>query len=668
MWLKQSLTLLLSFFILMTSQAQKFPFKVGKVSKEELEMVKCDFYPEAKSMILGKYGSLRFKLDDDNSFQYEMDVAVRKKIFDIEDADEGNIKIRVYDPVAGNAKEKITQIKAYSYNLIDGKIEKEKLRNDDYFETRLSDYWIEISFAIPGIVDGTVIEYTYVKESDYLNSLTTWKFQSDIPIAWSEFRTRIPEYYNYQVNQLGNIYNTDSEERNVNETFTIRYQADINTNRTSGRSSQRSSNISSLSKYRRFVMKNIPPIENEPYLNNRSDVPSRIEFQLISTKFPQRPVDYVAGDYDKFNQELLSRSNFGEKLDNGRFMKSYLQGENFSSPIEGAVSIFNHISRKIQFNGVYRFTSNEAGREAYNNEQGSVAAINLSLIAAFREGGLKAYPIILSTRGHGTLHPVYPSYDGFNYVIAAVEVDGQFFLCDASSKLPFGTIPLRCRNGNGWAVKEGGGLWIDLKNSSEYKAVTMMLTSIENDIMLTEVSEKITDYAAISDVKEIQESSMEEYIESIKNRFEDSEVRDVEISDADKITSLKTKYTMERAYSGADVIYFQPILTGSIDENPFKRETRISPIDFPYQQFYKVYSQVKIPAGYQVELPEPTFVKLPNDAGSFVFNVGQNNDVISITSEVRISRTFFTADEYPALKQFYQLIADKNRELIVFSK
>ena len=64
-----------------------------------------------------------------------------------------------------------------------------------------------MSFAIPNIKSGTVFEYSYTKVSDYLYNLTDWVIQKDIPVAYSQLKYTIPEYFNYQANQLGNSYN-----------------------------------------------------------------------------------------------------------------------------------------------------------------------------------------------------------------------------------------------------------------------------------------------------------------------------------------------------------------------------------------------------------------------------------------------------------------------------
>jgi len=63
--------------------AQKRPFKYGKISQDELKMESCEFYPEAESMILGKFADINFQYVNDKGFQYKYDVTVRKKIFKV---------------------------------------------------------------------------------------------------------------------------------------------------------------------------------------------------------------------------------------------------------------------------------------------------------------------------------------------------------------------------------------------------------------------------------------------------------------------------------------------------------------------------------------------------------------------------------------------------------
>ncbi|TRX51408.1 DUF3857 domain-containing protein [Fulvivirga sp. M361] len=654
------------FFVLITSfsYAQKWPFKFGKVTEEEMQLEKCEFYPEAKSMVLGEYGDLSFYYTDDHGWKYEMEVTVRKKIFKITDGDQANVKISLYEPVKGSAKEEITGIKSYTYNEVDGKIEREKLDNSEYYTKRISDYWVEISFAIPNVKEGSVIEYTYRKTSDYLYNLTTWYFQSDIPTAHSEFRFTIPEYFNYQASQLGNVYLGENENKTKPEKFTYKWEVQ----EAMGNVRKGTGTLESNSKWRRMVLRNIPPIEDEPFMNNRSDVPSRLEFQLMSTNFPNSVMKVVAGSYQKFNNELLTSSSFGDRLKNGNFVKSLENSLQGKSPLEKGQSIYTHISKHFDWNKSYNFMSSQAGRPAYNKKSGNVADINLTLVAALREFDLQAFPVILSTRGHGTAHPIYPSYDDFNYVIAVIIVDGKLITCDATSGLPFGQLPLKCRNGNGWLVNDGGGKWLDLKANSKYVETTVIKTEIKEGELVTHVQQREADYAAHSFLRKIRNSSEEEYSKTISAAFSDAEVKNFHVSEIDLSQPVEIEYDVVREGNDADVIYIQPIITGSIQSCPFTRESRTSHIDFPYTQSRRVLAQITIPEGYQAELPEAAIYKLPDGAGAFIFNVQQQGDQVHVVSTLTIKKTMFSTEEYTSLKRFYEMVSNKNQELIVLSR
>ncbi len=662
----KSLLIALLTFCISFSYAQKPPFKVGKVSEEEIKMSECSFYPEAKSMILAEYGDLKFIYSNEDGFKYEMSVAVRKKIFDITDADQGNIKLRVYHPIRGSSREDISSLKAYSYNLVGNKIQKEKLSGNEYFETRLNDYWVEFSFAIPNIQSGSVIEYSYTKTSEFLNSLSTWVFQSNVPTAHSEFRFTIPEFYNYQISQVGNVSFGEKETKNVNESFTYNWRSDP---QRGGKVETGTSTIESNSRWQRLVMKNIVPVENEPYMNNKSDVPGRLEFQLVSTKFPNKPVKYVAGNYIKFNEELLSHSAFGDRLDKGSFAKDLIEELPSKSDLEKATGIYTHIANHFDWNEFNNFLSAEAGKQAYNNKNGNIADINLSLIAALREANIKVNPIILSTRGHGIVHPVYPSYQDFNYVIGALEIDGKLLFADASSRLPIGQLPLKCRNGKGWLVDEAGGKWIDLKQGAVYSELSMLNTEFDGTELVTHVSQKESGYAAFNVNRDLLRISKDEFAKKIATKFDEVELENFSVDDPVSISQpASLKYDIVRSIDDAHVIYLQPIMLGSITSNPFKRAERFSPIDFPYSQSYKVISQITIPDGYKAELPEPALVKLPDGQGTFTFNLSQAGNTINVISDVKINKTDFSINDYPLLKQFYQIVAEKNQEMIVLKK
>ena len=100
----------------------------------------------------------------------------------------------------------------------------------------------------------------------------------------------------------------------------------------------------------------------------------------------------IAGTYDSFNKELLDASSFGRRLDTSSFV-DHIDGELAQlNPAEKSVYIYNHIRKHFSWNKLNRHFSSTAGRSAYKKAEGSVADINLTLIATLRNYIIKAYP------------------------------------------------------------------------------------------------------------------------------------------------------------------------------------------------------------------------------------------------------------------------------------
>lgn len=649
--------------------SQKRTFKFGKITDQEMAMESCEFYPDAKSTILGEYGVLRFDYHNTKGWQYKLDVVVRVKIFDITDADQGNIVLRLYDPIDGANSEELAEVKSNTYNLINGVIEKHKINRSEVFKKRINDYWVQKSFAVPKIKAGTVFEYSYSILSDYIFNLTEWTFQKDIPSFYSEFDFTIPQYFNYQSSLLGNNYNLSSSETSKNENFTYTYStlgdggfAEREIAGGAGSSTKRGS-ISSISKRTKLVMTNIEPINEEPHQTNISDIPSRVEFQLISTNFPWQGIELIASSYESFNKEILTRENFGRMINSKEFTNSQKLNLSSLTDVEKAVKIYDYHRNHFNWNGYYSIASRQSAKEAYSAGEGNVADINLSLIAALRSVEIEANPVILSTRGNGTIHPVYPSFAEFNYVIGVATINGKSYLMDAASEYPFGVIPLRCRNGKGWIVSENGGQMIDMMMASNYKVSTTNRSEIREGKMVTSSKKTFTDYAATEYIKEDSLKTVNYFSDNLS--VGDLDVKNISMTKM-KGNTLEFDYKVSEDATGE--LYFQPIKEGTILENPFKREKRSSIIDFPYMQTMRVVTQITIPDGYIVELPEPARINLPNKKGSFSYLVNKNGNTIIINSTTKINSTSFGIDEYPQLRQFYQMIADKNNELVVLSR
>jgi hypothetical protein len=189
-------------FIYSNTNAQEF--KLGKVSVAELEEKEHPKDPSAVAAKLFSKGEVKFEYTQSDGFVMYTEVETRIKIYKKEGYDWANQNIRYY--LVGNSKELISVSDAVTYNLVNGKIEKTKLKTEGEFDENINRYWGQKKITMPNVKEGSVIEFHYTIKTNSIGSLREWTFQSSIPVNHSEFTTYIPEYFVYNTNKKGFIF------------------------------------------------------------------------------------------------------------------------------------------------------------------------------------------------------------------------------------------------------------------------------------------------------------------------------------------------------------------------------------------------------------------------------------------------------------------------------
>lgn len=170
--------------------------KFGKVSKEELQE---QFYPKdstADAAYLYRHRKSHFDYDVDDGFRVITEVHNRIKIYNSKGFNKGTQKIYFYAPKSGK-KDKISDIKSYTFNLIEGKISKEKVSKKSFFEERINDFYSVKKIALPNINKFSVIDIKYIITSPFI-SIDDLKFQFDIPVKKLSYKVEIPQYFKYR--------------------------------------------------------------------------------------------------------------------------------------------------------------------------------------------------------------------------------------------------------------------------------------------------------------------------------------------------------------------------------------------------------------------------------------------------------------------------------------
>jgi hypothetical protein len=121
--------------------------------------------------------------------------------------------------------------------------------------------------------------------------------------------------------------------------------------------------------------------------------------------------------------------------------------------------------------------------------------------------------------------------------------------------------------------------------------------------------------------------------------------------------------------SNGEYLFFRPMLTRSIPENPFREEERDYPLDLPMPTNERYVLAMVIPEGYEaVQLPPSIHVKLPGESGEFKYQSQVVGPFLQLVSSITLNQTVFMPNEYLAVRSFFDYIVEKHGEAIVFRK
>ncbi len=656
--------------------AQTNPPKFGKIEKEEFDELYCPIDSNAHAFFIYDFGKSEFKYNttmEDKGFQLHFKRHCKIKIVDNQGFSWGDIRIPLYR--SNSDKEEVFSIRGFSYNLVDGKIEKTKLDRKDIIYEETSENWETCKFAMPNLKAGTIIEIEYLAISDFLFNLQEWYFQRQIPVLQSNYEVTIPEYFNYNQTQFGYYpFSVSQKAKRGRITLTSRER----TGNRIVKSTLHTNEIDFEEIVNYYEATNVPAFPDEKFVKTDENYLSKVDFELQYTKFPNQPLNYYTTSWEEIDNKLLNNDYFGRKLnDTGHLRDAITTLKESGIQNEELVNAaLEHIQGKISWNNVRSKYVDTNLSKPYKNGEGNSADINLNLVALLRSLDINSFPVVLSTRDNGIIHPAHPSLSRFNYVIAMAEIDGNTYLLDATSPISsLNLIPPYCLNHNGRVIGNYPEKWIHLENYKPYTIKAIYQLSIDSSLALSgKVSKNFQDYGAFDYKSRLNEiNDPQEFFSELEEKNTGFEVKNMEIQGLEgeqQKLSLAYEVLPKHKIEGAgEMLYFTPTLDPFFSENPFKLEKREYPVEFNYPHtFQNVYTYI-IPTNLEItEIPEPMIVKLPEGNGSFHFQVHRAGQHLTINSVMKINKSIFSPLEYDALKKFFQFVIDKQNDVIVLKQ
>ncbi|XLS29956.1 transglutaminase domain-containing protein [Flavobacteriaceae bacterium M23B6Z8] len=668
--MNRSIVFLVMLFLTVTASQAQEEFKFGKPPKELVMQKEHPKEPDAEAAIIYKRSRIFFQYQKNNGFVLKKEIEMRLKIYSKEGTDWGTFEIPLY--VGANDEEDVSSIKGYTYNMVGGKVEEEKLRKEGIFEEEVHKYENKTAITMPNVKEGSVIDLTYTIESPFLSNVGQITFQYSIPVDEIHAKVDIPEYYVFKTHSKG-FFPIDYKESREN--LIINYTTKT-TGRRNSNSTYSSDNVTVKENVYEISALNIPSLKEEKYTNNINNYRTAITFELSSIQWPGEPYKNMAQTWEDVTKSIYRIDGFGDELAKTRYFEEDIDALVGTTTDESkkAALIFNYVKSKMTWNDYFGFTTDDGVKKAYETNTGNVAEINLMLTSMLRYAGINANPVLVSTRAHGI--PLYPTRNGFNYVIAAIEIENAVILLDATDKNSIPNIlPEHALNWNGRLIREDGSSSVinltPTKKSNEFYNMSVKLS--ENGDAEGKLRLFCTDHIALFYRQKIKPLAKEQYLERLENAYNGIEISDYEVKNADDISKpiIETYsfYAENLSESVGDKIYISPLLFLAETENPFKAEERQYPVDFTYPKMEKYMFNIQLPEGYKIEsLPENAAVKLPDNLGIFKYNLTSNATSVQVLASVELNSAIVPAAYYGILKEYFKQIIDKEAEKIVLSK
>jgi hypothetical protein len=504
--------------------------------------------------------------------------------------------------------------------------------------------------------------------SDYISVPDTWYFQSlTAPTLWSECNFTIPEFFYYNFLNRGYRKIDYTEKENRRQTFAVAEYR-------SGYSSDRQSFDAEVTD-NRWVIKNSPELKTENFTFSIRNHISRMEFQLVSQGYPFTARTYRSS-WEEITKNLLLSSSFGEKLDAGNNWMSDEVKPIFSKEstnLAKAQKIYEYVRDNFKSTGNYGIYMESSLKDVFKTKKGSTSEINLLLTAMLRFAGLVADPVILSTTGNGYSFEYLPMISSMNYTIVQF-LDGinTYYLDASKPRLGFNTLPVYCYNGHARIVNKNAlPLYLTSDSIKENKHTVFFISNNEKGKWVGTVNQNLGTYNSYNIRNEISEKGQDDFFKGIQKNYLNAKIINPKVDSLNNYEMpLSLNYELAFNQEGEDILYVNPTFGEGYSKNPFASADRSYPVEMPYKQEEVIIATIEIPTGYVVdELPKQMKVTLDETGTSFFeYRISKSGETISFLCRIKINKSFFVPEEYPVLREFFNLVVKKQSEQIVFKK
>ncbi|MEO7216395.1 DUF3857 domain-containing protein [Mucilaginibacter sp.] len=632
----KNLYLLFLLFIVAGIKSNAQSLAYGKIDTADLKLTSCDFDKGANAMILFDVGKIAYT----NTEAIVMERHKRIKIFNDKATSEGNIRLEFY---SAHGAENIKNIEAETINLVGNTIVVTPLDPKLIYNQKVDKERRAISFTLPNVKAGSVIEIKYTWKTTYGYNYPNWFFQGVLPNRYSKVEAHINFDYSY------NIIKKLTQKTDIDTTFIAK---------------------DTRERTRIWSMSKIPGFRIEPYMHSLEDNLQGIYFK------PSRGFR----TWSSIANEIIVDPDFGGqlKLPLDKEAELITDANAIKDEHEKIAYVFNTVKNTMKWNEVDKWYSDDGLKKAWQSKTGNSTEINLILYHFLKLAGIKPSLLVLGTRDNGEIELGNPSFGRLNKTVVRVAIDSlNFYVMDATGKYnTYNDTPYELLGLNMVAVDP------DTKNSDVIKLNTVVPStevvfvnaSIDAAGKLEgSVQKTSSNYKRISKLKTFDNLGLKKYIEDeLKEGNSNLEISGHQFSAMETDTvPLREDFNFKLELTSSDehYIFINPNLFTGLGPNPFISETRLSDIDFIFRNVYSINGRYKVPVGYKVDaLPKSLTAVMGDKSISFKRIVGEIEGVIIVNYVIIYNKTKYSREEYPGLRLFFKAVYEMLNEQIVLKK
>ena len=639
--------------------AQNPNVKLGSPTDEELTMT--SYAPDESAPAVVLYQSTRTWYDIlTGKFKVYTEVKTRIKILKPEGKEYADVEIPyVNNDNEKSMKEDITGLKAFAYNMENGKMVKTKMENSSVSRERVDKSHMVLKFSIPQVKEGTVVEYQYKKESGYYFYIDTWVAQAEIPVAYTSYDLLIPEYFKFSIDETGMV----RTENKVSEEG-IRFL-----------DSSGEPLVCTGTRYE-FVGRDLPALKSDSYVFCPLDYCKKVTAELNGLEVPGALYENFATSWEEIGRRLMGDEDFGNRIKRSCPVKDLVASsgvEKETDVVKKMAGIYTALKSRLKWNGNYKLFA-ESASKTLKDGSGSNADLNFILLSAYREAGLDARPVVMSRRTKGRLPLSHPSLNKLNTFVVGV-VDGQtVHFIDASVEDGYiDVLPPSLLTEQGLLLSDDGtGNWLNLQSLNASKANVVVDATLDADgtIKGTCNSQMQANLSASlkSGFREADDSLS--YVNKLAER-DGVTITEYAIDNREAFLPNATErfsFTKKVEADGSH-IYLNPFVIPVMSESPFKAVTRTLPVEYPYKHMLNMVTSLELPDGYEIEeMPKPLNITTEDKSLSVRVNYVLQAGKLVVQYRFTVGKTLFLPAEYDFLRQFYDSLVEKCNEMVVLKK